>query len=76
MLCRQKNGVIAMYRDIEEIIIYRDNIKDTILSEMGSIFRDYENDKEYDRAAITGRIYEQVNKLLDVATDYHQIHNQ
>ena len=70
MLCRQKNGVIVMYRDIEEIIIYRDNIKDTILSEMGSIFRDYENDKEYDRAAITGRIYEQVNKLLDVATDY------
>ena len=65
-----------MYRDIEEIIIYRDNIKDTILSEMGSIFRDYENDKEYDRAAITGRIYEQVNKLLDdvnaTADEYYE----
>lgn len=59
-----------MYRDIEGIIVYRDNIKDTILSEMGSIFRDYENCMEVSRSDIIGRIYEQINRLLDVATDY------
>lgn len=58
-----------MYTDIDSLVIYRDNVKDSILSSMGDIFRDYMTG-DYNREDIVSRIYTQINNLLDVATDY------
>ena len=58
-----------MYRELEKLIIYRNNIKDTILSEMGDIFCSFAIGK-YQKDELIGRIYTQINRLLDVATDY------
>lgn len=58
-----------MYRDIDSLIIYRKSTLQEILKEMRDIFYEFDN-KEYDKDKLTGRIYTQINNLLDVATDY------
>ncbi len=58
-----------MYKDIDSLIIYRRSAKHRILSGMRDIFYKFDN-CEYDRHELTGRIYSQINNLLDVATDY------
>ncbi len=58
-----------MYRDIDSLIIYRKSALQEILKEMRDIFYEFDN-KEYDKDKLTGRIYTQINNLLDVATDY------
>ncbi len=60
---------VFMYREIDSLIIYRDNVRNTILSDMGEVFRDF-YDGDHDREDIVRRIYTLVNRLLDVATDY------
>lgn len=58
-----------MYRDIAGLVIYRNLEKDSILLEFSEICRDfYEGD--YKREQLTARIYAQINRLLEVATQY------
>lgn len=59
-----------MYRDIDSLIIYRKSAQSGILANMRDIFRDFYKKDYYDRDEIVGRIYSQINSLLDVATDY------
>lgn len=58
-----------MYKEISKLVLYRDFEKDSILYELAGIFRD----KDYGRAdseALVERIYQQIKRLLDVATCY------
>lgn len=58
-----------MYKDIDSLIIYRKSATQGILKEMRDIFYDFYN-CGYDKEKLSGRIYTQINNLLDVATDY------
>ncbi len=58
-----------MYRDIDSLIIYRKSAQSGILADMRDIFFDFHSGN-YDKDELTGRIYTQINSLLDVATDY------
>ena len=58
-----------MYREISKLIIYRHSAEDTILSELGKVFKDFET-KNASEDSLRARIYEQVRNLLEVATKY------
>lgn len=58
-----------MYKEISKLVLYRDFEKDSILYKFAEIFRD----KDYgraDREELVERIYQQIKRLLDVATCY------
>lgn len=58
-----------MYRDIAKLIIYGDLNEDSILYQMGEIFRKFEN-KDADSAELIQGCYKQIKRILEVATDY------
>ncbi len=58
-----------MYREISKFIIYRDSAEDTILRELGKVFKDFDAKSATDDDLRT-RIYAQVRRLLEVATKY------
>ena len=58
-----------MYREISKFILYRDSLNGTILSELGRVFKDFDNKTATDDDLRT-RIYAQVRRLLDLATKY------
>ena len=58
-----------MYREISKFILYRDSLDGTILSELGRVFKDFENKTATDDDLRT-RIYAQVRRLLELATKY------
>ncbi len=58
-----------MYREISKLLLYSSLGEDSILLRMGEIWRDWETGKS-DRADLTRRIYQQVKRILDVATKY------
>ena len=58
-----------MYREISKLIIYRQSAEDTILSELGKVFKDLETQSATDDDLRT-RIYAQVRRLLELATKY------
>lgn len=58
-----------MYREISKLIIYRSSAEDGILSEIGRVFKDFENKTATDDELRT-RIYVQVRALLEIATKY------
>ena len=58
-----------MYREISRLIIYRDLTGDSILSELGKIFEDFDSGKEKPEHLRT-RIYVQIRRLLELATKY------
>jgi hypothetical protein len=58
-----------MYREISNLIIYRDSAEHEILSELGRVFKDFDTKNATDDDLRT-RIYAQVRRLLDVATRY------
>ncbi len=58
-----------MYKEIPGLVLYRDLGEDSILYKMAEIFRD----KDYNTASkeeLVSRIYQQVKRILDVATSY------
>ena len=58
-----------MYKEIPGLVLYRDLGEDSILYRMSEIF----HDKDYDLASdeeLVSRIYQQIKRLLDVATSY------
>lgn len=58
-----------MYREISKFIIYRDMRGDSILTELGRIFKDLEMNNDTADGLRT-RIYAQVRRLLELATKY------
>ena len=58
-----------MYRLTSRLIIYRDIAEDSILHDLAEICRRFDKG-EYDKATLIGEIYEQIHRLLDVATKY------
>ena len=57
-----------MYREVEKLIIYG-NHEDTILMKMSDIFKKFDRDEETPDKLISD-IYEQIKRILEVATDY------
>lgn len=57
-----------MYREVAKLIIYG-NHEDTILMKMSDIFKKFDRDEETPDKLISD-IYEQIKRILDVATDY------
>lgn len=55
-----------MYRELAHLLLYSDLGEDAILVRLGEIFRDWEAGE--DRDVLTGRVYAQVKRLLDLAT--------
>ena len=55
-----------MYRELAHLLLYSDLGEDAILVRLAEIFRDWEAGG--DRDALTGRIYAQIKRLLDLAT--------
>lgn len=58
-----------MYKEIAGLVLYRDLGEDSILYKLAEIFRD----KDYKLASdeeLVSRIYQQIKRLLDVATSY------
>lgn len=58
-----------MYKEIAGLVLYRDLGEDSILYRLAEIF----HDKDYqlaDDEALVSRIYQQIKRLLDVATSY------
>ncbi len=58
-----------MYREISKFILYRNSLDGTILSELGKVFKDFEA-KGASNDDLRTRIYEQVRRLLELATKY------
>lgn len=58
-----------MFREIAKLVIYRNLEKDSILFGLAGIIQDYECNGASKEDTIT-HIYEQINHLLDVATQY------
>ena len=58
-----------MYRLTSKLIIYRGIGEESILHCLAEICRRFD-EGSYDREELTGEIYEQVHRLLDLATKY------
>lgn len=58
-----------MYQLISKLIIYRNLEKDSILLKIADIDRQVQSNR-YNREVITNQIYEQIHRLLDIATTY------
>jgi len=58
-----------MYREISNLIIYRDSAEHEILANLGKVFKDFDMKSASDDDLRT-RIYAQVRRLLDIATKY------
>ena len=59
----------SMYREISKLILYRDCLNGTILSELGKVFKDFD-EKSASEDDLRTRIYAQVRRLLELATKY------
>lgn len=57
-----------MYKEVAKLIIYG-NHEDTILMKMSDIFKKFDRDEETPDKLISD-IYEQIKRILEVATDY------
>lgn len=58
-----------MYKDIAKLVLYRDLGKDSILMRLSDIFEDFEL-KRCESAELCARIYDEIKRLLDLATIY------
>ncbi len=62
----------TMYQEIAKLILYGDLPEDSLLFQMGEIFRIFDEGVETPekKAALTRRVYTQMKHLLSLATDY------
>lgn len=58
-----------MFRHTSKLVIYRNLGNDSILFRMAEICKDFVS-KTYEREELISRIYVEINRLLDVATQY------
>lgn len=63
-----------MYKEIAKLIIYGDREQDSILYQLGEVFRAFD-EKSRSNSELLQDIYTQVKRLLEVATDYGFDHN-
>ena len=56
-----------MYRDLSRLVMYRELGQDSIITKFGEILREFDS-REYDKENLVSRIYEEIHKLLKVAT--------
>lgn len=64
----QKRGY-RMYKQVNQLIIYRNFDKEGILQQLANVCKNYE-EGNYDVIQLSAQIKEQMNHLLDVATRY------
>lgn len=58
-----------MYRDIAKLVLYRNLGENSILMKLSGIFEDFDRE-DCPNAELVARIYDQIKRLLDLATDY------
>ena len=58
-----------MFREISKLVLYRNYEEDNVLMNLSSIFEDYASQAVAKESFIT-RIYEQIHKILELATTY------
>ena len=58
-----------MYRDIAKLVVYRNLGENSILMKLSGIFEDFDRG-DCPNAELVARIYDQIKRLLDLATDY------
>ncbi len=58
-----------MHKLVSQLVVYRNLPEDNLLLPLAAICKDFD-EGQYKRDQLIGRIYEQVNKLLDTATVY------
>ncbi|MBQ9120611.1 MAG: ATP-binding protein [Lachnospiraceae bacterium] len=58
-----------MYKKLSKLVIYKNISRDSILFRLADIIAQYERNTLADEDAVTA-IYEQIHRLLDVATEY------
>lgn len=58
-----------MYRDIVKLVLYRNLGENSILMKLSGIFEDFDRG-DCPNAELVARIYDQIKRLLDLATDY------
>ena len=58
-----------MYRDIAKLVSYRNLGENSILMKLSGIFEDFDRG-DCPNAELVARIYDQIKRLLDLATDY------
>ncbi len=58
-----------MYREVANLILYRELPEDSILRRIAGIIEDFDKGDE-DAAELTTRVYREVKRLLDLATTY------
>lgn len=58
-----------MFREVNQLIIYRNFDKEGILQEIAQVCKTYE-EGDYNKRELMAKIYGQMNQLLDVATRY------
>ena len=58
-----------MYNIVSKLLIYGDLPKDSILMELSGIIREFK-EEQYKKDEVITRIYHQVKRILEVATDY------
>ena len=56
-----------MHRELDHLLLFSDLGEDEILVRLAEIFRDWEKGG-WDRDELTGRIYRQIKRLLDLST--------
>lgn len=65
----KKEGQFKMYRDIAKLVLYRNLGENSILMKLSGIFEDFDRG-DCPNAELVARIYDQIKRLLDLATDY------
>lgn len=58
-----------MYREISKLVLYRDLGEDSILMRLSGIFEDFDLER-CGREDLVPRIYDEIKRLLDLATSY------
>ena len=58
-----------MYRDIAKLVLYRNLGENSILMKLSGIFENFDRG-DCPNAELVARIYDQIKRLLDLATDY------
>jgi len=65
-----------MYRLVSKLVVYKNLGEDCLLLQLSELIKDYENcqrnkkDTIFEKENVISRIYERINQLLELATDY------
>lgn len=64
-----KPGVVVMDRYLAKMVIYKDFERDSVLMQLGKVCREFRSGS-YEKEELVECIYEQVHKILDIATQF------